>query len=140
LGAAGGGAFRAQTTSEKLPMMHISKTALLLLQTPGDQAYMAPSYFVPVALGLLVGGAICWLVAALLGFARARVFGSPARWFAFSSVCLIIYHLQFLVLAAGIVGGDNDLVLGVGAFFNLFVFLGAVCAVIGFTRFTNPSP
>jgi hypothetical protein len=121
-------------------MIHNSMPALLAIQAQGDQAYRAPDYFVPVALGLLAGGGLCWLLAALLGFTRARVFGAPARWFALSSVCLVIYHLQFLVLAAGIVGGDNDLVLGVGAFFNLFVFLGAVCAVVGFTRFTNPSP
>jgi len=121
-------------------MIDNSTLALAAMQAADDQAYRAPSYFVPVALGLLSAGALGWLVAALLGFARARVFGAPARWFALSAVCLVIYHLQFLVLAAGIVGGDNDLVLGVGAFFNLFVFLGAVCAVVGFTRFTNPSP
>jgi len=123
-------------------MMHNSMlTALLAMQAQGDQSYRSPSYFVPVVLGLLAGGALCWLVAALLGFKRARVFGPPAWWFALSAVCLVVYHLQFLVLALGIVGGDNDLVLGVGAFFNLFVFLGAVCAVVGFTRFTNnPRP
>lgn len=122
--------------------MLINSTAVLLLirQSQDDQAYHAPSYFVPVALGLLALGALCWVVAAALGFARARVFGAPARWFALSSVCLVIYHLQFLVLATALAGGDNDLVLGVGAFFNLFVFLGAVCAVIGLTRFTNPRP
>jgi hypothetical protein len=111
---------------------------LLAMQEPADQTFRAPSYFVPVALGLLAGGALCWLVAAALGFARARAFGAPARWFALCSVCLILYHLQFILLAVGIVGNDNDVVLSVGAFFNLFVFLGAVCAIVGFTRFTNP--
>jgi hypothetical protein len=28
--------------------------------------------------------------------------------------------------------------LGVGAFFNLFVVLAAVCAIMGFVRMTNP--
>lgn len=119
--------------------MLLNSTAVLLLlwQSQDDQAFRAPSYFVPLTLGLLALGALCWLVAAALGFARARVFGAPARWFALASVCLVIYHLQFLVLAAAIAGGDNDLVLGIGAFFNLFVFLGAVCAVIGLMSFTK---
>lgn len=121
-------------------MLLTSTPVLLLMQAQGDQAYRAPSYFVPVALGLLAGGALCWLVAAALGFSRARAFGAPARWFALSAVCMILYHVQFVVLALGIVGEDNDVVLSVGAFFNLFVLLGAVCAIAGFTRFTDPRP
>jgi hypothetical protein len=105
-----------------------------------DQAYRAPSYFLWVALLLLAAGALGWLVAAVLGFTRARVFGAAARWFALSAACLVIYHLQWLVLAVGIAGRGTDIVLSLGAFFNLFVFLAAVCAIIGFTRFTNPGP
>jgi hypothetical protein len=28
--------------------------------------------------------------------------------------------------------------LGFGAFFNVFVIIGAVCAIMGFVRLTNP--
>jgi len=33
---------------------------------------------------------------------------------------------------------DLTAALGVGAFFNLFVVLGAVCSIIGFIRMTSP--
>jgi hypothetical protein len=109
-------------------------------EAAGDQAYRAPSYVIPVALGLLIAGALGWLVAAVLGFTRARVFGSSVRWFALAALCLLIYHLQWLVLAVGIIGQNTDVVLSVGAFFNLFVALGAICAIVGFTRLTDPRP
>lgn len=113
--------------------------AALILQAQGDQAYRAPSYFIPVALGLLVLGAICWLVASVLGFTRARVFGASAWWFALAAVCMLIYHLQWVVVGFAIAGG-TDAVLTIGAFFNLFVVLAAVCAIMGFMRYTNPRP
>ncbi|MDT4968640.1 MAG: hypothetical protein QOJ64_3377 [Acidobacteriota bacterium] len=99
--------------------------------------FVAPSYFNVVLLGLLALGAIGWLVAAVLGFARARAFGPATRWFAFSAVALLIYHLQFvlMVLAAN---SDPSLLLKFGAFFDLFVVVGAVCAIIGFARMTGP--
>ena len=102
------------------------------------QSYAKPSYFGAVVVLLLVAGVIGWIIAAVLGFARARAFGPSTRWFALASVCLIIYHLQFLVLAVGAIQNDTDLVLGVGAFFNLFVFLASICAIIGFIRLTDP--
>ncbi|HEU4597496.1 MAG TPA: hypothetical protein VFS10_20370 [Pyrinomonadaceae bacterium] len=114
--------------------------SLLALQAQADQAYRAPAYFIPVALLLLSLGALGWLVAAVLGFTRARVFGASARWFALASVCLVIYHLQWVLLAVGIMDQGTDTVLSVGAFFNLFVVLAAICAIVGFTRFTNPRP
>jgi hypothetical protein len=114
--------------------------SMLAFQAQADQAFRAPSYFVPVALLLLVCGALGWLVAAVLGFSRARAFGASARWFALAAVCLVIYHLQWVLLAVGMIGQGTDVVLSVGAFFNLFVTLAAVCAIIGFTRFTNPRP
>ncbi len=113
---------------------------VLVFQAQESQAYRAPTYFIPVALALLSLGALGWLVAAVLGFTRARVFGAAARWFALASVCLVIYHLQWVLLAVGIMDQSTDTVLSVGAFFNLFVALAAVCAIIGFTRFTNPRP
>lgn len=103
-----------------------------------NQTYTPPAYFGIVVVLLLVAGIIGWIVAAVLGFARARAFGPSTRWFALASVCLIIYHLQFLVLAVGAVQNDSDLVLGVGAFFNLFVVVASVCAIIGFVRLTDP--
>ena len=112
-------------------------SASLALVQAGDQIYPSPSYFVPVVLLLLVAGALGWLVAAVLGFARARAFGSSTRWFALSAACLVIYHLQLLVLGFSMSQNANDVVLGVGAFFNLFVTLGAICAIIGFVRLTD---
>jgi uncharacterized membrane protein YhdT len=103
-----------------------------------NQTYTPPAYFGLVVVLLLVAGIVGWIIAAVLGFARARAFGPSTRWFALASVCLIIYHLQFLVLAVGAIQNDADLVLGVGAFFNLFVVLASVCAIIGFVRLTDP--
>lgn len=103
-----------------------------------NQTYTPPTYFGLVVVLLLVVGIVGWIIAAVLGFARARAFGPSTRWFALTSVCLILYHLQFLVLAVGAIQNDSDLVLGVGAFFNLFVVLASVCAIIGFVRLTDP--
>src|SRR5258706_12304008 len=76
--------------------------ALLFLFQTADQTettFNEPSYFVPVILGLLVFGAILWLVAAVLGFARARAFGASTRWFSFAADCLILFSLQFMLFA-----------------------------------------
>lgn len=101
-----------------------------------------PAYFMVVAVGLLFAGGLGWLIAAVLGFARARAFGASTRWFSFAAVCLLIYHIQFVLLGFVSVMGaqqnDFDSVLSFGAFFNLFVVLGAICAVMGFVRLTNP--
>ncbi len=48
-------------------------TMVLLIQT--ETAFREPSYFAPVMLGMLVLGAVAWLIAAVLGFARAKAFG-----------------------------------------------------------------
>ena len=98
-----------------------------------------PSYFPWVVVGLLVVGGLGWLIAAALGFARARAFGEPARWFAVSAVCLLLYHVQWLVFAVyGISEKNPEHVVGMAAFFNLFVALGAVCAIVGFMRMNDP--
>jgi hypothetical protein len=101
-----------------------------------------PGYFYPVFLGLLIAGGIGWLIAAVLGFARARAFGASTRWFSFAAVCLLLYHIQFVLFGILVIVGaqqnDFDSVLGFGAFFNVFVVLGAICAVMGFVRLTNP--
>ena len=98
-----------------------------------------PSYFPWVVLGLLCVGALGWLIAAALGFARARAFGESPRWFAISAVCLLLYHIQILVFVIyGINEQNPESLLAMGAFFNLFVALGAVCAIIGFMRMNDP--
>ncbi len=108
----------------------------LLAQT--DTVFREPAYFAPVVLSMLVLGAIAWLIAAVLGFARARAFGPSARWFSFASVCLILFHLQFIALGFGVLTKDNDLVFGLLTFFNVFVLLAGICAIIGFIRLTHP--
>src|SRR5689334_3224425 len=101
-----------------------------------------PNYFFLVTLLLLIAGGIGWLIAAVLGFARSPAFGPSARWFSYAAVCLIIYHLQFLLFGVLVFLGINQnsvdlsMALGVGAFFNLFVVLGDVCAILGFVRIT----
>jgi succinate-acetate transporter protein len=116
---------------------------ILLLQQPQLRATQ-PNYFLPVVVVLLVLGGVGWLIAAVLGFARSPAFGPSARWFSYAAVCLIIYHLHFLLFGALALVGvsqnsvDLSLALGVAAFFNLFVVFGAVCAIMGFIRMTNP--
>ncbi|HEX8292568.1 MAG TPA: hypothetical protein VF570_12480 [Pyrinomonadaceae bacterium] len=98
-----------------------------------------PSYFPWIAFGLLSLGALGWLIAAALGFARARAFGESPRWFAISAVCLLLYHIQiFVFVIYGISEQNPESLLAMGAFFNLFVALGAVCAIIGFMRMNDP--
>jgi hypothetical protein len=103
-----------------------------------------PQYFFLVTLLLLIAGGVAWLIAAVLGFARSPAFGPSARWFSYAAVCLIIYHLHFLLFGVFVFLGmsqnsvDLSMALGVGAFFNLFVVLGAICAIMGFVRMTSP--
>ena len=75
----------------------------ILMLAQVETRYTPPSYFLPVAALMLVAGMVLWLVAAVLGFARARAFGPSTRWFAIGAVCMIIYHLQFLLLAVGLI-------------------------------------
>ena len=114
--------------------------ALMFLQN--GMTANKPGFFAPVALALLVAGGVGWLIAVVLGFARARAFGASTRWFSLSALCLLIYHIQFILLGIvafmGAQTNDFDSVLSVGAFFNLFVVLGGGCAVMGFVRLTNP--
>ena len=118
----------------------LSLATLLFMQT-GVTAKQ-PGYFAAVLIGSLILGGLGWLIAAVLGFARARAFGASTRWFSFAAVCLLIYHIQFLLLGFVAVMGaqqnDFDSVLSFGAFFNVFVVLGAFCAIMGFVRLTNP--
>ncbi len=98
-----------------------------------------PSYFPWVVMGLLVVGGLGWLIAAALGFARARAFGESPRWFAISAVCLLLYHVQWFVFVAyGVSEQNAESLLAMGSFFNLFVALGAACAIVGFMRMNDP--
>ena len=112
---------------------------LLLFQTGNDQTtFNQPGYFAPVILGLFVLGGVLSLVAAVLGFARARAFGAATRWFSFAAVCLLLFHIQILVFGFGMVLQNRSIVFPVLTFFNLFIVLAAVCAIMGFVRLTNP--
>lgn len=94
-----------------------------------------PASFVMIVLVLLVGGAVGWLVAAVLGFARARAFGPSTRWFAFSALCLLLYHIQWVAwVVFGFGEKDMERVIFFGGFFNLFILLGSICAIIGFVQ------
>jgi hypothetical protein len=121
-------------------MLSLTPLALMLFQE-GIQA-TRPTFFAPVFVGLLVAGGVAWLIASVLGFARARAFGASTRWFSYAAVCLLLYHIYwFLVGFVAILGAQQnnfDTVLNVGAFLNVFVVVGAICAILGFLRLTNP--
>ena len=94
-----------------------------------------------VMVALVVLGLLGWLVAAMLGFARARAFSPSTRWFALSALCVLLYHLH--LFAFGFLGTqtqDMEKVMSFGAFFNVWIVLGSICAIIGFLRLTNPRP
>jgi cation transporter-like permease len=88
---------------------------------------------------LFVAGTIGWLVATVLGFARARAFGASARWFALSALAMLIFHLYLVVVAwLGMTETDIDKLLSIGAFIIAFPALAALCAIVGFVRLTDP--
>src|SRR5712691_2370502 len=97
-----------------------------------------PSYFGPVMITMFLLGAVAWLIAVVLGFARARAFGPSTRWFSFTAVCLLLFHLQFLAVGFGVLTNDSNFVFTVLTFFDFFVILGAICTIIGFIRLTSP--
>ena len=70
------------------------------------------------------------------GFARARASASVCVLDA--AVLLLLFHLQFLLLAFGLITSNMNLVWQLLTFFNLFVVLAAICAILGFVRLTNP--
>jgi len=111
---------------------------MILLLAQAETTFREPGYFAPVILGMLALGAVAWLIAAVLGFARARAFGPSTRWVSFPAVCMLLFHLQFIGLGFGMLTRDNTLVFSMLTFFNLFIVLGAVCAIIGFIKLTSP--
>ncbi len=118
--------------------MYMATITMIATLAQTETKFREPGYFAPVIVGMLVLGAVAWLIAAVLGFARARAFGPSARWFSFAAVSLILFHLQFIVLGFGVLTNDNSLIFGFMTFFNFFVVLAAVCAIMGFIRLTNP--
>ena len=112
--------------------------ASLLLFVQVDTTFNKPTYFLPIFLGMFLVGAVLSLVAAVLGFARARAFGPSARWFSFAAVCLLLFHIQILAIGFGAISNYSDLAFGMVAFFNIFIILGAACVIMGFIRLTNP--
>jgi uncharacterized membrane protein YhdT len=102
-----------------------------------DTTFDRPNYFIPAFLLMFLLGGVGWLVAAVLGFARARAFGPPARWFSFASVCLLLFHVQIIAVGFGVITSDKSLAMTILTFLNLFVILGAVCAIIGFIKMTS---
>jgi hypothetical protein len=96
---------------------------------------------VALIVALLAVGLLGWIVAAALGFSRARAFGSPARWFALSALCLVLYHLHLVAFGLlGMVERDTEKLLSFGAFFNVWVIAASVCSIVGFVRLANPRP
>ena len=109
-----------------------------MLLAQAETSFREPGYFTPAILTMLLVGTVTWLIAAVLGFARAKAFGPSTRWFSFAAVCMLLYHLQFIGLGFGLLTKDNNLIFTILTFFNLFVILAAICAIIGFIRLTSP--
>src|SRR5918992_1478327 len=126
-------ALRLHTSRQEMnpPMPNASAFALALQAEPTR----VPLSFMTIVLVLLGAGAVGWLVATVLGFTRARAFGPSTRWFAFSALCLLLYHVQwFAWVVFGFNEKEMERVIFFGGFFNLFVLLGSICAIIGFVQ------
>jgi hypothetical protein len=131
---------RAQICIRRLLLM--LALTLLALQ---DVRYTQPSSFFTYAVLLLVVlGIVGWLVAVILGFGRIKRFGPAARWFVLSALCVLLFHVHlivFVVITAVMAakGGDIAPALKFGFFFNLFIVLGAIFAIMGFNEMKNPA-
>lgn len=121
--------------------MSFNALPLALAQAdPQASQVILPSYFVPIFFILLVAGLLGCLIAAVLGFGRARAHGSHARWFALSAVCLLLYHIHFLATGFAGLKGNAGLAFPLVTTLNLFIVLAALCAIIGFIKMKNVSP
>jgi hypothetical protein len=112
--------------------------ASMVMLAQVETTFTKPTYFIPVFLAMFLIGAVAWLVASVLGFARARAFGPSARWFTFAAVCLLLFHIQIIAVGFGVVTNDTSLAFSILTFLNLFVILGAFCAIMGFIKITSP--
>lgn len=88
----------------------------------------------------MVAGLLGCLIAAVLGFGRARVFGGHARWFAFAAVCLILYHVQLLIMGFAALRANAAIAFPLITLLNLFIFLAAVCFILGFFKMKVATP
>src|SRR5687768_1644791 len=114
-------------------------SSLVLAQNEAS-VYNLPPYFIWVFGLLLIFGALAWLVATVLGFARARAFGLSTRWFACGAACLILYHAHWLALVFSINSQDGKIIFPILASLNVFIVLGAICTIIGFARLNATRP
>ncbi|HEV2800697.1 MAG TPA: hypothetical protein VGW12_09380 [Pyrinomonadaceae bacterium] len=122
-------------------MLLASTLPLVWAQAQGTPVPRFAPLSVVVFLVLFVSCLLGWLVAAALGFARARAFGPATRWFAFACLCVLGFNLHLLAVAlVGLTETDPEKVLSFGAFAPLFLVLGSLCAIVGFMRLTNPRP
>src|SRR5207237_7970616 len=87
-----------------------------------ETTFKEPSYFVPLIIGSLALGAVVWLISAVMGFSRARAFGASTKWFSFAAVCMLLYHLQFLLLGFVFVLSAIKLSLPLLIFLTLLAF------------------
>ncbi len=115
---------------------------LILAQADGQaaQVYDLPSYFLPIFSVLMIGGALCWLIAAVIGFGRARSFGPHVRWFALAAACLFLYHIHLLFMSFASISGKGSLAFPLITFLNLFILLAAICAIMGFMKMKASPP
>lgn len=115
---------------------------LLALQ---DVRYTQPSaMFTYAVIILVVLGVALWLMAMVLGFMRAKTFGPAVRWFAMSAACVFLFHLHLIAFVVVLVviaanKGDASPALKFGFFFNVFIVLGALCAIMGFNQMKAPA-
>lgn len=110
--------------------------SLMLAQADGQaaQVYDLPTYFLPVFSILMLGGALGWLIAAFLGFGRARAFGPHVRWFALGAACLFLYHIHLLLMSFASISGKGGLAFPLLTSLNLFILLGAICFIMGLIK------
>lgn len=119
----------------------LNASTLPLLAWAQNVPRFGTSLTIIVFLILFIGSLLGWLVASVLGFSRARAFGSSTRWFAFSCLCLLGFNLHLLAVSLlGMTETDPEKVLNFGAFSPLFLLLGSIFALIGFLRLTNSRP
>lgn len=113
--------------------MMLNALPFVLAQANESQVIL-PGYFLPVFAVLMIGGALGWLIAAVLGFGRAKSAGSSARWFALAAACLFFFHVQMLVMGFASLKGNAGLAFPLVSALNLFILLAAICSIIGFRQ------
>lgn len=108
--------------------------APLILAQDDATVYNLPPYFIWVFGIMLIAGGLGWLIATVLGFARAREFGASTRWFAIAGACLILYHAHWLAFVLSIASENPGIIFPILASLHLFIILGAVFTIIGFAQ------